>query len=192
MKASRFNEAFTRVREMGFEPTETNFGNAVAAIGWCSKSVWEGKMNLFRSYGLSDSEILKGFKKQPRIMMFRQENTIKKMNFFIKRLHWCPQKVMMAPHVLLPSFEKRIIPRLSVLYLLVTRGEVEEKEISSVMNFLKMAEREFVEKFVAAYKDRIPQISEANEGKLKMEENLHTLNKVFIRNEFLAGEEVTL
>ncbi|XP_019058670.1 PREDICTED: transcription termination factor MTERF8, chloroplastic-like [Tarenaya hassleriana] len=184
LKASWFDEALTRVREMGFEPTEPNFVNALATIGWCGKSVWERKMNLFRSYGLSDPEIMKGFKKQPMIMKYREENTKTKMNFFIKRLHWCPHKVMMAPHILLPSLEKRIIPRLSVLHLLVTRGEIEEKEISSAMRFLKMAEREFVEKFVAAYKDRIPGILETNEGKLKREEDLHTLNKAFIRNEF--------
>ncbi|XP_010534257.1 PREDICTED: uncharacterized protein LOC104809860 isoform X2 [Tarenaya hassleriana] len=156
---SRFDEALAMVKEMGFEPREPSFGIAVGAIGLCSKSAWEGKMNLLRSYGLSDSEILVGFKKEPAIMMFKEENTRAKMNFFLKGMHWS-----------------------------LNKGEVKEGEISSVMWLLKLPETKFVEKFVTRYEDRVPQVMDAHEGKLRMED-LHRLNSkaVFKRNEFWSG-----
>ncbi|XP_010534258.1 PREDICTED: uncharacterized protein LOC104809861 [Tarenaya hassleriana] len=185
---SRFEEALTMVKEMGFDPADSTFGTAVGAIGWCSKLAWEGKMIFFRSYGLSDSEIFLGFRKQPAIMMFKEKNMKAKMNFFLKGMHWSPNKVIMAPQILLLSLEKRIIPRLTVLYLLESQGEVKEGGISSVMWLMQLLEKTFVEKFVIRYKDRIPQVVDAHEGKLKMED-LHMLNSkaVFKRNEFWSG-----
>ncbi|XP_010534259.1 PREDICTED: transcription termination factor MTEF1, chloroplastic-like [Tarenaya hassleriana] len=185
---SRFEEAIAMVKAMGFQPREPTFGIAVGAIGWCSKSTWEGKMNQFRSYGLSDSEILVGFKKQPSIMMFKEKNTRAKMNFFLKGMHWSLNKVIVAPQILLLSLEKRIIPRLTVLHLLESQGEVKEGEISSVTWLLKLPEKKFVEEFVTRYEDRIPQVVDAHEGKLEMED-LHRLNSkaVFKRNEFWSG-----
>lgn len=164
----RLKAAAAAVKELGLNPKLSVFGIAVTIMGWSSRSTWEAKLDVFRSYGLSDEEIYAAFKKQPMFLTLREKKVRVTMEFFIKKLCWSPSKLLTMPGVLLLSLEGRIIPRLSVLHVLVSEKLL--KKCPSINSMLKISEKSFVQKFMVKYHDEFPLVLEAHHGSMKIDE----------------------
>ncbi|KAG2676148.1 hypothetical protein I3760_12G039400 [Carya illinoinensis] len=89
------------------------------------------------------------------------------MGFFVNKLKMKPSIISKNPNLVQLSLEKRIIPRCSVLQLLMLKGLI--KEDTSIVYILKMTEKEFMEKFVSKYQNEVPDVVKANQGKGKIE-----------------------
>ncbi|KAA8540701.1 hypothetical protein F0562_024380 [Nyssa sinensis] len=167
LRSHRFSDVVNEVVKLGFDPTNLLFVLAVRSMAVMSKSLWERKLEVYCSFGLSEDEIISAFKLQPMCMIVSEKKITKLMGFFLNQLKLKPSAISKNPNLMLLSLEKRIIPRCSVLQLLISKDLINGK--ISLIHAFKMTEKMFVGKFVSKYEDVIPEVVEAHQGKIQFE-----------------------
>ncbi|XP_021905671.1 uncharacterized protein LOC110820498 [Carica papaya] len=165
VRGPRFGEIVNEVINLHFDPNNLLFVLAVRSMAIMSKTLWEKKLEAFGSFGLSRDEIYSAFKLQPMCMICSEKKIRKSMNFFVNKLSITPLTIAKNPNLLLLSLEKRIIPRCSVLQILMSKNLI--KENISIIYIFRMAELKFVEKIVTKYQDLVPNIVDAHQGKIE-------------------------
>ncbi|OMO87115.1 Mitochodrial transcription termination factor-related protein [Corchorus olitorius] len=146
----KFRRTVEEVEKLGFNPLKSNFLAALQVLVQISKSTWERKLNVFKEWGWSDEDFVIAFEKFPECMMLSEHTIIKKMIFFVNTIGWKSSLVARRPIVLGFNLGKRIIPRYSVLQVLLSKGFI--KKPTSVQ-FLIWSEKEFLARFVTPYED---------------------------------------
>ncbi|GMY27689.1 transcription termination factor MTERF15, mitochondrial-like [Fagus crenata] len=154
--APRFKEIVEEVKEMGFNPLKLNFVLAVLAMWGMNKSIWERRVNAYKRWGLSEEEILVAFRKSPWCIMASEDKIMQVMDFFVNKMGFEASLIVKRPDLINHSLEKRLIPRASVIEVLLSKGLVVKKNIYLPTVFL-FSENLFLQKFVTPYKQ------EANE-----------------------------
>ncbi|KAG6633267.1 hypothetical protein CIPAW_12G036000 [Carya illinoinensis] len=99
-----------------FEPNCRQFVLAIGSMALNTKTSWGQKVEAFRSSGMSEDEIYAAFKRQPLCMSCSEKKIKKMMGFFVNKLKMKPSRISKTPILIQFSFEKRIIPRCSVLF----------------------------------------------------------------------------
>ncbi|OVA17544.1 Mitochodrial transcription termination factor-related [Macleaya cordata] len=161
----RFEETARLAKNMGFDPSTLGFVLAVRTMMVQTESTLKRKMEVLRSYGMPDEEILSAFKLQPMYLLASEQKLKNLMDFFVNNLNWKTSVVSRCPNLLLLSLENRMIPRCSVLQVLMLKGLV-EKDVNVVQVF-KLTEKEFVKKYVTKYQDVVPEVVKAHQGKIE-------------------------
>ncbi|BFG32355.1 hypothetical protein CerSpe_186290 [Prunus speciosa] len=133
-----------------------------------SKELWEQKLETYRSLGLSKDEIYSAFRKQPMCMINSVKKIHKLMSFFMNKLNMKPSMISKYPDLLLLSLEKRIIPRCSVLQLLLSQGFIKE-DVIKVPYVLKMTDKSFRQRILSKYEAAVPDIVKAYKGKIEFQ-----------------------
>ncbi|KAG2674486.1 hypothetical protein I3760_13G138500 [Carya illinoinensis] len=164
---NRFREIVSEVMKLGFDPNDLSFVLAIRSMAQNSKTLWEQKVEAFRSFGLLDDEICAAFKRQPLCMTVSEKKIKKMMVFFVNKLKMKPSIISNSPNLLLHSLEKRIIPRCSVIQVLMLTGLI--KEDIGIVYMVTMAEREFMVKFVSKYQNEVPDVVRAHQGKIEFQ-----------------------
>ncbi|KAG2667459.1 hypothetical protein I3760_15G115900 [Carya illinoinensis] len=164
MRTYRFSEIVNEVMKLGFNPNNLLFVLAIRSMALMSKALWEKKVEAFRSFGLSKDEIDSAFRLQPMCMITSEKKIMKVMGFFVNNLKMKPSIISKCPNLLLLSLEKRIIPRCSVLQLLMSKGLI--KEDTRILHTFRMTEKTFVEKLVKKYQNEVPDVIRAHQGKI--------------------------
>ncbi|CAK9167515.1 unnamed protein product [Ilex paraguariensis] len=167
VRPNRFSEVVSEVKGLGFDPTNLLFVLAVRSMAVMSKSLWEHKLGVYCSCGLSQDEIISAFKLQPLCMLTSEKKIRKMMDFFVNELKLKSSMLSKNPNLLSFSLEKRIIPRCSVLQLLMSNDLI--KGDISLVFALQMTENMFLRKFVSKYQHMIPEVVEAHQGKIKFQ-----------------------
>lgn len=164
----KFRKVVFKVEEMGFDISSSYFLDAVRSLCFLSDAAWESRCEMYRSYGFSDDDILNMFKKHPTIMSYSQKRIRELLDFFIFKLGWSPSRLSTSPNVLQYSLPNRIIPRCSVLQALVSK----KRNSKSMMltTILAMTDSRFLEIFITAYEDEVPEVMDAYRGKLRFDE----------------------
>ncbi|XP_077249386.1 uncharacterized protein LOC143888883 [Tasmannia lanceolata] len=152
----RFSENIMAIKEMGFDPLKSTFIKAVFITSAISKSNWKAKLEVYKSEGWSENEILYAFKTQPMCMGISEKKIRKVMGYFVNKMGWMPSVISRNPTILSLSFEKRIHPRCSVLRILMSEGLI-EKDLNLAWVLL-LTEKDFVEKFVIKNQEKVPNI----------------------------------
>ncbi|XP_077247616.1 transcription termination factor MTERF15, mitochondrial-like [Tasmannia lanceolata] len=163
LKSNRFSEVVMAVKEMGFHPSGSLFVAAIIAMSVMSKSTWERKLEVYRSFGWTNDAILSAFKKQPGHMITSEKKVKRVMDFFVNKMDRKPSFLSKHPNFLLLSLEKRIRPRCLVLQVLMSKNIL--KKDLKLSSALVMAEKEFMEKYVTKNKERVPEILSVYLGK---------------------------
>ncbi|KAK1292607.1 hypothetical protein QJS10_CPB17g01592 [Acorus calamus] len=164
VSSDRFSEALMIVKEMGFDPSSSMFYFALGNVVWIEKSKWEEKMELYKSFGWSEDDIVSAFKKQPQIMAISKGKIKRMMDFFVKESGWGLSFVSRYPSLLLLSLEKRIMPRYSVTRALISHGLLNwDVNFNSI--FL-LNEAKFLEMYVIKYQEKVPQVIQAYQCKM--------------------------
>ncbi|KAL5551001.1 hypothetical protein UlMin_001177 [Ulmus minor] len=164
----KFKENVAKVIGMGFNPSLLLFCNALQVISMLSKSKWEEKMELYKKCGWTEDEILLAFRKSPLNMLFREKNVVAKMSFFVNDMGLQPSDIAQTPDALCRSLENWIIPRCSVIHVLLFKGVIKKKIPLSTI--LKSTKKYFLDRFVLKYQQEIPQLSSIFEGKMSVAE----------------------
>ncbi|KAL5543950.1 hypothetical protein UlMin_007734 [Ulmus minor] len=159
------NDIVAEVLKLGFVPTNLLFSLAIRSLA-VSNTLWEQKLEAYGSFGLSKEEIYSAFRIQPMFMLTSEKKIKKLMDFFINKLNVEPQVISKNPNLLMLSLEKRIIPRCSVLQLLVSAGLIKENRIIPVLLF---TEKKFVEKVVKKFQDKLPDILKAYRDEIEFQ-----------------------
>ncbi|KAG2676139.1 hypothetical protein I3760_12G038500 [Carya illinoinensis] len=165
--SNRFSEIVSEVMKLGFDPNHLKFVLAIMSMALNSKTLWEQKVEAYRSFGLSEGEIYAAFKRQPFCMSCSDKKIKKMMGFFVNKLKMKPSRISKSPNLLLLSLEKRIIPRCSVLQLLMLKGLI--KEDTNIVSMVTMAEKNFMKRFVSKYQTEVPDVVRAHQGKIEFQ-----------------------
>ncbi|XP_077249369.1 uncharacterized protein LOC143888865 [Tasmannia lanceolata] len=157
---SRIREMVAMVKEMGFNPVKANFIQAVCVMSGMSKLNWEGKLEVYRSLGWSEAAMFSAFKLYPNYMVILEKKIRRGMDFFVNKMNCKPSVISKYPNILALSLEKRIVPRCSVLQVLMSKGLI--KKDLCLAPVLKLNEKEFLEKFVIKNLDRFKKKKESD------------------------------
>ncbi|KAG6683926.1 hypothetical protein I3842_12G037200 [Carya illinoinensis] len=163
---NRFSEIVSEVMKLGFDPNCLKFVLAIRSMALNSKTLWEQKVEAFSSFGWSKDEIYFAFKRQPLCMTVSEKKIKKMMGFFVNKLKMKPSMISNCPNLLMHSLEKRIIPRCSVMQVLMLKGLIKE---DTIVYMLIMAEKKFMVKFVSKYQNEIPNVVRAHQGKIEFQ-----------------------
>ena len=167
LRSWQITEIVAEVVKLGFNPKSLVFVLAIRSMAVMGKTLWEQKVEAYKSFGLSKDQVYLAFKGQPMCMITSVKKIKKMMNFFINKLKIEPSVICRYPNILILSLEKRIIPRSSVLQLLMAKGFL-KKDIN-IVYYLRMTEKQFVEKLVRKYQRALPDIVKAYEGKVEFQ-----------------------
>ncbi|XP_043703786.1 transcription termination factor MTERF6, chloroplastic/mitochondrial-like [Telopea speciosissima] len=154
-KAERFKQIIVGVEELGLNPKTSVFVHGVRTFAGSKKPLWEAKFAVFRSFGWSEDVILKLFQKQPSIFSISEKVIRERLGFFMNEINWTVDDLLKCPVAFLCSMEKRILPRCSVLQLLLAKGLVKKKSMGRA--FL-LTEDKFLKQFVMRYLDVQPEL----------------------------------
>ncbi|KAK9984013.1 hypothetical protein SO802_033538 [Lithocarpus litseifolius] len=178
---SKLVKAIQEVKEMGIDPSKIVFVQAIVVVLTLKKPMWEYKFEIFKRWGWSKEDTLLAFKKDPNFMRLSEKNITKTMNFLVNKLGRPSADIARNPVVLHLSLEKRIIPRCSVLQILVANDLV--KDGLSFSSFLLVNEKSFLKKYVSKFQDIAPQL-------LSLYQNKMDLPDVEIQFEKALGNEI--
>ncbi|KAM7255302.1 hypothetical protein ACFE04_020543 [Oxalis oulophora] len=161
----QFYEILQEVKDMGFDPQKSTFVLAVhAKAGKANKSIWDNCCRVYSKWGWSKDDISIAFKKHPHCMMLSEKKIMENMDFFVNKMGLSSRLIAHSPAVLFFSLEKRIIPRFSVLEVLLSKGLV--KEDYSLCTLLLPAEKGFLERFVSRFEKEVPDLLSLYKEKL--------------------------
>ncbi|XP_077249361.1 uncharacterized protein LOC143888856, partial [Tasmannia lanceolata] len=163
---SRFREMVAMVKEMGFNPVKAHFILAVRVMSAMSKLNWEGKLEVYRSLGWSEDEVFSAFKMYPMYMVISEQKIRRGMDFFVNKMNCKPSYISRNPNILSYSLEKRVVPRCSVLQVLMSKGLI--KKDLCLSSALTVSVKKFLEKFVLKNQERVPEILSVYEGKMEL------------------------
>ncbi|XP_004309705.1 PREDICTED: uncharacterized protein LOC101313174 [Fragaria vesca subsp. vesca] len=167
-KPEFFSQLVRQVAEMGFDPGNVNFVQAMVVLSW-KKTTWRHKEEAYRRWGWSDNDILSAFKRHPLCMMVSEKKIMVTMDFLVNKMGWESGKIAEVPYVFVYSLEKRIIPRCSVVRVLLLKGLIEEKKLSLSYVFVP-SEECFFSRFVTRYLDQVPQLLDVYQGKVYVQD----------------------
>ncbi|XP_044494822.1 uncharacterized protein LOC123217760 [Mangifera indica] len=166
--SEKFDVSVKKVIEMGFNPSNRAFVDALVAIRNMTDNSWEQKLTVYRSWGWSENDFWLAFRSFPRCMTLSVENINIKMDFYVKKMGWRPSAVARTAVALAYSLEKRIIPRCSVLRVLLFKGLI--KENINMYSVLVPSEKGFTDKFLFRYQEQVPQLFDIYQGKIDLSE----------------------
>ncbi|KAJ4729429.1 Transcription termination factor like [Melia azedarach] len=163
LSAAMFKNVVDVIKEMGFEPTSRLFLLAVRSMSVISKSAWLNKKNILMSFGWSESEFNLAFRKQPMMMLSSGKKIRKLMDFYVNEVGLKPSDIVKCPNLLLVGLEKRIIPRWSVLKVLMSKNLLKkDADIIWALNTMKL---DFEKRYITCYMDD-PEVTRAYQGVL--------------------------
>ncbi|KAF5205268.1 Mitochondrial transcription termination factor family protein [Thalictrum thalictroides] len=162
--ANWMNEILEQVKKMKFDPAKYEFVKAIDVLLSLSKSSWEAKINIYKMWGWSEEEIYMAFTKQTQCMKLSKKKIMGTMEFIVNKMGYDPLLCVKYPLLLALSLEKRVIPRLLVLRVLISDGLV--RKDCSIYTLLCMTDEKFKEIFLTKFVEKIPKLLDVYHGKM--------------------------
>ncbi|XP_019197877.1 PREDICTED: transcription termination factor MTERF2, chloroplastic-like isoform X3 [Ipomoea nil] len=152
-KPTWIRNILTRVEmEFGISRSSPVFYGGLLVAAALNKSTVDKKLEIFRSYGWSNSEISTMLQKLPQPLTLSEARLKKVLNFLMKELGYESHYLAFRPVLLKYSLEKKIIPRSQVLKIL----EENELRACSLFTAIVMSESKFFGEYVLPYKNKLP------------------------------------
>ncbi|XP_042508453.1 transcription termination factor MTERF6, chloroplastic/mitochondrial-like [Macadamia integrifolia] len=161
-KNNRFKQILKVIQQMGFDPSKSLFIIALNGFVSMNKATWNQKLEAYRRWGFSEYDILIAFRRYPWFMTPSEKKIMNHMDFFVNKMGWERAVIIRYPQLLMFSLEKRILPRCSVLQVLILKGLV--KEDLKIGRLMIRSEKYFLEKFVTKYEKEVPHLLDLYKG----------------------------
>jgi len=161
------------VKGLGFDPSTTTFGIALAAMKFSSKKLWHQKVDALKKWGWSNEAVFQAFRLHPRLMLNSIDKINLVMSFWVNQVGWNSLVLTKMPHIFDFSLQKTIVPRALVLQYLVMKG-LRKKNASLVTPFSSSKEM-FLSKYVLSFKedsDYLLKLYEENVNLASAKENI--------------------
>ncbi|XP_059629838.1 uncharacterized protein LOC132272762 [Cornus florida] len=147
---------------MGFDRNSKLFIEAIRVISSLTKENWELKLEVFKSLGFSEDDILSIFRTQPQAFT-KSERKIRAITQLFLSTGKCDiSYVVKNPDLLGRSIENRLKPRLRVVDVLASRNLLLKKP--SLASVCRITEEKFFEKYVLPYTNEVGELFKANKG----------------------------
>ncbi|CAN6703441.1 unnamed protein product [Malus baccata var. baccata] len=167
LKPEELGELVDEVMKMGFNLEKTSSVKAIRALCGRSKLKCNRNREVYRRWGWSEDVALSAFRKNPHCMIHSEKKIMQAMDFFVNKMGWSSITIAKYPGVISFSLEKRIVPRCSVVKVLLLKGLIKEVEKTmSLYSLLFPAEKIFLESFVTKYLKEVPQLLNVYQGKV--------------------------
>ncbi|KAJ7980235.1 Transcription termination factor like [Quillaja saponaria] len=165
MNSKRFEEIVEEVKEMGFNPLRLKFMVAVIAMTSMSKSTRARKADVYKRWGWSDNDVLAAFGRCPWCMMASEDKIDGVMDFLVKKLDVDASCIAKHPQVMTLSLDKRIIPRGSVIQVLLSKGLLKTLNLNKIFD---TKEKSFLEKYVLPHEKESSELLKLYQVKLDL------------------------
>ncbi|XP_078444401.1 transcription termination factor MTERF15, mitochondrial-like isoform X2 [Wolffia australiana] len=146
------------VASLGIAPGSRKFVEALASVDNLSRSTFEAKMELLRSLGWTEEEILAAIHRFPVLLRYSEKKINAAMELLVKEAGCDPSYVARHPTLVGFSVEKRILPRIAVLKRLRSEGIASGD--NCLLSAILASEEAFVERFIDRYGEAIPDLLE--------------------------------
>ncbi|RVX22206.1 hypothetical protein CK203_001515 [Vitis vinifera] len=166
VRPNLFRENLEEVKKMGFNPSQMKFVIAIHAMRAMGKSTWERKIDAYKRWGWSEEEIRLAFIKLPRCMTHSEDKIMATMDFFVNKMGRESSLIARRPLLISLSLEKRIIPRYSVIQVLLSKGLI--KNDTSLVVLFESTEKMFLRKFVNGFKEEASQLMKLYQEKINL------------------------
>ncbi|KAJ9546277.1 hypothetical protein OSB04_025984 [Centaurea solstitialis] len=140
--------------KLGISRESPIFIHALTAVLWYTDSEIERKMQNFRSFGWSDSDIALLFRGQPYCLTMSEANMRNKLKFYMKDLGYTPSYLISRHAFFTLSLDKRVIPRNAMLKILKEKKLVSNDK-PSLITIANYTESKFLE-FLRGFEDDVP------------------------------------
>ncbi|KAB2620189.1 hypothetical protein D8674_039605 [Pyrus ussuriensis x Pyrus communis] len=151
-----FKEIVKKIMSMGVSPSSEVFTRALHVNALRDASKWEQKMELYGKWGWTEDDFMLAFRRNPLFMDFTEKNFSSKMDFLVNKMGWQPADVAGSPTVVTYSLEKYIIPRCSVIRILLLKGLISKGEFT-LGTFIMNPKSYFLNRFVIKYQEQVPE-----------------------------------
>ncbi|KAK4757983.1 hypothetical protein SAY87_019284 [Trapa incisa] len=154
---SEFRAIVDEMKGMGLDPSSMMFIYGVCSCAGMKRPRWEAKVSLFYKYGFSEAQFRTLFVKQPSVMNSSMKRSEKMLNYLMNDLGLTIKYITSYPVVLMSSLERKILPRLSVLFFLISEGLLKQ---TSIGRAIVISEADFARFFLLPFGQKRPQILE--------------------------------
>jgi mTERF domain-containing protein len=141
--------AVEEIKELGFDPSKGSFSVALLAKRATTKSQWDAKVDVLKSWGCSEDEILDAFKRHPNFMLRSPDKLNAVMSFWVDGLGWDPSVLLAKPVHFGFSIEKRLSPRGSIVKYLLSKGLLKER--ASLCTPFNLSDEDFQRRYVKRF-----------------------------------------
>ncbi|KAG5227760.1 hypothetical protein OIU77_022432 [Salix suchowensis] len=163
-RRDRMAYAINAVKNLGLEPKAPMFIYALRSMLSMNEFTWKKKIEVMKSFGWTEEEILQAFKRYPFQLSSSEEKIRRSMDFLLNTLKMEKQAIIACPKFLMYSTEKRLRPRYDVLKILNSKKLI---EIGKKMNYLLVTEKRFLENYVIKFANEVPGLLEVYMGTTK-------------------------
>ncbi|XP_054813236.1 uncharacterized protein LOC129313863 [Prosopis cineraria] len=161
--AGKFKVIVEELQEMKFDPFKVQFIMAVFALSSLSKSTWSKKVDVYKKWGWSDNDIIAAFRKSPFCMKSSEDKIDAILEILVDKLDCSPSTISNYAVILTSNLNKRVVPRASVIQMLLSKGLMKKK---SMLSMFVCTERDFLNKFILCHKEEASELLKLYESKL--------------------------
>lgn len=159
---SVLRDLVSRVLDMGFTFGSSMLLHAMYTVGCLSKETFKEKLNLLYSFGFSEDECMKMFRKAPALFRVSEKKLKFGLDFFLNVAKVKKSGLVSKPVCLMFSMEKRVVPRYKVLQVIKVKKLL--KKESNFCNVVYFSNAEFMRKFILRFTDDVDQLLLAYKG----------------------------
>ncbi|XP_059629822.1 uncharacterized protein LOC132272746 [Cornus florida] len=152
---------------MGFNRDYNMFLHAIWVISSMSRENWELKLELFKSLGFSEDDILSVFRKQPMAFAVSKRKIKAITQLLLNTGKFDISFVVKNPNLLILSVENRLKPRLGVMKVLERRNLL--LKMPNLRTVFQMTDKKFLEKYVVPYSDGVGELFVVKKASLTVE-----------------------
>ena len=145
-----------RVQELGFPRGSVLFVRAFVSLSCVRLDMFKAKMEVFKSFGWSERDVLVALRKYPHLICLSRENIWEKMEFLVGRAGCELTCIASRPMLLTFSLEKRLMPRHHVMNILKSSKLVELE--MSFYTVMILSEKQFVERIIRRNMAQMPEL----------------------------------
>ncbi|XP_026420604.1 uncharacterized protein LOC113316668 [Papaver somniferum] len=153
---------------MDMNPLRHIFIVDIKGLTWMSDATWKTKVDVFKRWGWSEEHIQTAFRKHPYYMMHSEKKITAVMDFLVNEMGYDSLSIAENPKIFHSSLKKRIIPRCSIIIILVSKGLIKKK--NPLTSLSGMTDESFSEKFVKLYEREAPEVMKVFQGQLNYED----------------------
>ncbi|KAL9253742.1 Transcription termination factor MTERF15, mitochondrial-like protein [Drosera capensis] len=148
-KPDKFRKLVYEAKALGFDVSKSSFIQAIPALNSGYVTTRDRCMQIYKEWGLSKDDILSAFLKTPQCLLFSENKLRETLDFLVNKMGWQPEAIIQTPQILLYSLEKRLIPRCSVIHVLIQKGLLGKGR--GLLYALVSSEKRFLDRFVYNY-----------------------------------------
>lgn len=159
----QFKDIVEEVKELEINPLRMIFVVAISVKISMKGSTWARKEGIYRRWGWTDNDMRAAFRVFPFIMSVSGKKIECILDFLMNKLGFESSAIARCPAVMAMSVEKRIIPRGSVILVLLSKELVNQVKLSAI--FIG-AENVFLNKFIYCHDKEVDELLKLYRAKL--------------------------